>query len=52
MKKIKKINDGVKFTIIAVVLIAIFCIAITPVTLQNDTYYTIKIGEHIEELLV
>ena len=48
MKKIKKINDGVKFTIIAVVLIAIFCIAITPVTLQNDTYYTIKIGEHIQ----
>lgn len=48
MEKIKKINDGVKFTIIAVVLIAIFCIAITPVTLQNDTYYTIKIGEHIQ----
>lgn len=48
MKKIKKINDGIKFTIIAVVLIAIFCIAITPVTLQNDTYYTIKIGEHIQ----
>ena len=48
MKKIKKINDGVKVTIIAVVLIAIFCIAITPVTLQNDTYYTIKIGEHIQ----
>ena len=48
MKKRKKINDGVKFTIIAVVLIAIFCIAITPVTLQNDTYYTIIIGEHIQ----
>ena len=48
MKKRKKIIDGVKFTIIAVVLIAIFCIAITPVTLQNDTYYTIKIGEHIQ----
>lgn len=48
MEKVKKINDGVKFTIIAVVLIAIFCIAITPVTLQNDTYYTIKIGEHIQ----
>ena len=47
MKKGKKINDGVKFTIIAVVLIAIFCIAIAPVTLQNDTYYTIKIGTHI-----
>ena len=43
MKKRKKINDGVKFTIIAVVLIAIFCIAITQVTLQNDTYKKIKI---------
>ena len=44
-----KINSSIKFTIMAVVLIAIFCIAITPVTLQNDTFYTIKIGEHIVE---
>ena len=43
-----RFSASVKFTIIAVVLIAIFCIAITPVTLQNDTYYTIKIGEHIQ----
>ena len=35
------------FAIIAVILIAIFCIAMTPVTLQNDTFYTIKIGEQI-----
>ena len=35
------------FGIIAIVLIAIFCIAMTPVTLQNDTFYTIKIGEQI-----
>ncbi len=35
------------FAIIAIVLIAIFCIAMTPVTLQNDTFYTIKIGEQI-----
>ncbi len=45
--KHKKIKGTVKFTILAVVLIAIFCIAITPVTFQNDTYYTIKVGEHI-----
>lgn len=38
-----------KFTIVAVILIAIFCIAITPVTFQNDTYYTIKVGEHIAQ---
>ena len=37
------------FGIIAIILIAIFCIAMTPVTLQNDTFYTIKIGEQITE---
>lgn len=42
-------NKNVKFTIMAVVLIALFCIAITPRSLQNDTFYTIKIGEHIEK---
>lgn len=42
-----KMKNGIKFTIMAVVLIAIFCVALTPVTLQNDTFYTIKIGEHI-----
>lgn len=36
-----------KFNLIAVVCIIIFCFAITPITLQNDTFYTIKIGEHI-----
>ena len=45
--KHKKIKSSIKFTILAVILIAIFCIAITPVTFQNDTYYTIKVGEHI-----
>lgn len=41
-KKVK-----VKFNILAIISIIIFCFAITPKTLQNDTYYTIKIGEHI-----
>lgn len=36
-----------KFSLIAIVCIMIFCFAITPITLQNDTFYTIKIGEHI-----
>ena len=45
--KKNKLKSSIKFTIMAVILIAIFCIAITPVTLQNDTFYTIKIGEHI-----
>ena len=46
-EKQSKIKASTKFTIMAVILIAIFCFALTPVTLQNDTYYTIKIGEHI-----
>ena len=37
----------IRFEILAIVLITIFCVAISPVTLQNDTYYTIKVGEHI-----
>ena len=41
LEKKKKI----RFHTMAVILIIIFCAAITPVTLQNDTYYTIKIGE-------
>lgn len=45
--KNKKTKASIKFTIVAIVLIGIFCIALTPVTFQNDTYYTIKIGEHI-----
>ena len=52
-KSDEKINKNKKpielnFTIIAIVLIAILCISITPVTFQNDTYYTIKIGELIK----
>mgnify|MGYP004504056489 FL=1 len=35
------------FNILAIILIAIFCISLSPKTLQNDTFYTIKIGEHI-----
>lgn len=45
----KNITSSVKFTILAIVLISIFCIALTPVTLQNDTFYTIKVGEHIAQ---
>lgn len=48
-KGAQKISSNIKFTILAIVLIAIFCVALTPVTLQNDTYYTIKIGEHIAQ---
>ena len=43
----KKRLRKIRFEILAIILITIFCIAISPVTLQNDTYYTIKVGEHI-----
>ena len=42
-----KKNKEINFTIIAIILIILFCVSITPVTFQNDTYYTIKIGEYI-----
>lgn len=39
----------IKFHILAIFVIIIFCFAITQKTLQNDTYYTIAIGKHILE---
>ena len=44
-----KNKKAVYFEIIAIILIAIFCSCIAQKTLQNDTFYTIKIGEHIIE---
>ena len=46
LKKRKKFN--INFTIVAIILIAIFGICITPKSLQNDTFYTVKIGELIK----
>ncbi len=43
----KKTN--VKFHVLAIICILIFSFALAPKTLQNDTYYTISIGEHIIE---
>lgn len=39
----------IKFHVLAVFCILIFCFALTPVTFQNDTYYSITIGKHIVE---
>ena len=39
----------IKFNIIAIISIIIFAFAISPKTLQNDTYYTIEIGKYILE---
>ena len=45
----KEKKKSIRFNTMAIILIFIFCIAITPKTLQNDTYYTIKIGQYILE---
>ena len=42
-------KQAIRFHTMAIILIIIFCAAITPKTLQNDTFYTIKIGEYILE---
>lgn len=47
-KKKKSINwTGVMFNILAVICISIFAISIAPKELQNDTFYTIRLGEEI-----
>ena len=45
----KKLSNKTKFNIIAILCIILFSAAIAPITLQNDTFYTIPIGEHILE---
>lgn len=40
-------KQNVIFNIVAIICIALVCCAISPKTLQNDTFYTIKIGEYI-----
>ena len=47
-KKAKK-RENIAFQIIAIFCIIIFALAIAPKTLQNDTFYTIKIGQLIRE---
>ena len=45
----KEKEQNIIFTIVAVVCIILFAFAISPKTLQNDTYYTISIGKYIYE---
>ena len=42
-----KNNLKKKFNFIAIICIVIFSVTLSQKTLQNDTFYTIKIGEHI-----
>lgn len=45
MEKEKKLN--IKFIILSIICICLFVIAIVPKGLQNDTFYTIKLGKLI-----
>ena len=42
-----KLVEIIIFNLVAIVCIALYCIAFAPKTLQNDTYYTVTIGEYI-----
>ena len=45
----KNTKSRIIFSIVAVICIAVYCAVITPKTLQNDTYYTVKIGQYLFE---
>lgn len=49
LDKVEKTNKikNILFHAIAVICISIFCCCIAPKVLQNDTFYTIPIGEYI-----
>ena len=49
MKEFWKNKKEVIFEILAIILISLFCFSLAPKTLQNDTYYTVKIGNLIME---
>ena len=49
MKEDKTKLQKIKFHIMAIMLIIIFCISIATKALQNDTFYTIKVGEYISQ---
>ena len=49
MKEFWKNKKEVIFEVLAIILISLFCFSLAPKTLQNDTYYTVKIGNLIME---
>lgn len=48
MKKEEK-TKRYKFHVIMAILIIVYCVGIAPKGLQNDTFYTIKVGEYISQ---
>ncbi len=43
----KEKKTKISFNVLAIICIIILCFAVSPKTLQNDTFYTIRIGELI-----
>lgn len=48
IKKLDKNNEKI-FGVLAIILIILFAISLSPKTLQNDTFYTVTIGKLITE---
>ena len=40
-------KTSTKFNVLAILILIILGVSLTPITFQNDTFYTVKIGEHI-----
>ena len=52
MRNLKQLLDKNKmkiFNVVAIIVISIFAISISPKGLQNDTFYTVTIGELITQ---
>ena len=47
MIEFMKAKTNLKFNIIIILIITLFAITTIPRTLQEDTYYMIKVGEYI-----
>ena len=47
-KELNKKLIKIIMEVVSIVIIVFFAYSITPKTFQNDTFYTIKIGEHIQ----
>ena len=45
----KQKSRNLIFDIMVAIVIVLFSVAISPKSLQNDTFYTIKIGEYIAQ---
>ena len=49
MTEEEKKSMRIAFDVLVIFCIALFCMAITPKSLQNDTFYTVKLGQLVRE---